>query len=223
MTRWTTLCLSGLTIYGCAMAVTGVALATSGPPVAGPTEVAAPGHLRHSPRPAGSPAPITSAGLTPAAVADAEQTTAFRPVELTLPSGASAPIVDSDVGDDGALTIPDDPKVVGIWTGGAQPGDRSGAVVIAGHIDSARFGIGVLAGLKGVQPSAVVELSAGQNTVRYRVVKTALVHQQRLASDAELFDQGGPPRLVIITCGGPFDPVKHHYRDNFIVTARPVA
>ncbi len=31
----------------------------------------------------------------------------------------------------------------------------------------------------------------------------------------------GPPRLVLITCDGPFDPVGHHYDDNVIVTAEP--
>ena len=29
--------------------------------------------------------------------------------------------------------------------------------------------------------------------------------------------------LRLITCGGPFDPVTHHYVDNYVVVARPAA
>jgi sortase (surface protein transpeptidase) len=145
------------------------------------------------------------------------------PLELTLPNGATAPIKAADVAEDGSLTIPDNPRVVGLWTDGAQPGERFGSVVIAGHVDSARYGIGVLAGLKGVKAGEVIELSAGRSVQRYRVVKSVMIRQQSLASDAGLFAQDGPPRLVVITCGGPFDPVRHRYRDNFIVTATPIA
>ncbi len=31
----------------------------------------------------------------------------------------------------------------------------------------------------------------------------------------------GRPRLVLVTCGGPFDRVAGHYRDNVVLTAVP--
>jgi hypothetical protein len=36
-----------------------------------------------------------------------------------------------------------------------------------------------------------------------------------------LFDTAGPPRLALVTCGGPFDSATGHYLDNIIVWAVP--
>jgi hypothetical protein len=37
----------------------------------------------------------------------------------------------------------------------------------------------------------------------------------------DIFSRNGKPRLVIVTCGGPFDQAIRHYRDNVVVTAVP--
>jgi hypothetical protein len=50
---------------------------------------------------------------------------------------------------------------------------------------------------------------------RYRVTSVRRVRKQALPSS--LYRRTGPARLVLVTCGGPFDG--HHYRDNIIVTA----
>ena len=31
----------------------------------------------------------------------------------------------------------------------------------------------------------------------------------------------GPAQLVLVTCGGAFDPVRHRYADNYVVVAAP--
>jgi hypothetical protein len=36
-----------------------------------------------------------------------------------------------------------------------------------------------------------------------------------------IFSRRGRPRLVLVTCGGPFDPSIGRYRDNVVVTAVP--
>ena len=36
-----------------------------------------------------------------------------------------------------------------------------------------------------------------------------------------IYSLEGAARLVLVTCGGPFDPVAGHYRDNVVVTAVP--
>jgi hypothetical protein len=38
---------------------------------------------------------------------------------------------------------------------------------------------------------------------------------------AEAFDRIGRARLVLITCGGPFDPSTGNYRDNIVAYAVP--
>ena len=152
------------------------------------------------------------------------QVVAYAPVRLVLPAGQQAPVVPVGVQNDGALVIPTDPKVVGYWNGGALPGERFGSVVVAGHVDSAKFGLGVLSALKRVQAGQIVQLQGptGQVT-RYRVTQIRLVTQQSLATDDQYFRQDGPARLVVITCGGPFDPVRHRYQDNVVVVATAVA
>jgi hypothetical protein len=163
-------------------------------------------------------------GQAPGAVRAGSQYPAFRPTTLRLPSGRTAPIEKSGVrDDDGSLQIPDDPDVVGWWTGGALAGEPFGGTVIAGHVDSRRFGLGVLAEMRGVRTGQVVVLANAKRSVTYRITGITNVPQARLAADTDVFAQSVPHRLVLITCGGPFNTKTHHYTENIIVTADPVA
>jgi hypothetical protein len=42
-----------------------------------------------------------------------------------------------------------------------------------------------------------------------------------VALPPEVFAVGGPPRLVLITCGGAFDRRTRNYADNVVVFAEP--
>jgi hypothetical protein len=119
----------------------------------------------------------------------------------------------------GALGIPADIKRVGWWRDGAQPGDRRGTVLLAGHVDSRKRGAGALYALKSARPGDVVTLQAGARTYRYRVTRVASMRKSALPKS--IYTRSGPRRLVIVTCGGPFDPRTRHYRDNVVVTAVP--
>jgi hypothetical protein len=165
-----------------------------------------------------------SAGIPSARQATAApgQIAAFVPTQMVLPSGTRAPVRLVGVAADGSLVVPDNPAEVGIWDGGARAGDVLGSLVIAGHVDSRRYGLGALYQLKGVDRGAVIELRHGSDRVRYMVTAVRSVNQQSLATDDEFFRQNVPHRLVVITCGGPFDRVQRRYRDNYIVLARPV-
>ncbi len=145
----------------------------------------------------------------------------FRPTRLVLPDGHSASVSAVGLHSDGSLVIPGDPRVVGWWTGGSMAGETSGSVVVAGHVDSASRGIGVLAALPALRPDQVVKLTRGRRTARYRIVSARLVPQAQLSKAGGLFRTDGDARLVLITCGGSFDPVRHRYADNYVVVARP--
>ena len=146
----------------------------------------------------------------------------FRPLVLALPGGATAPVLDSGLHPDGSLVIPDDPATVGWWDGGAQAGDAFGSVVVAGHVDSARFGIGVMAQLRTLRVGQFVELRAGAQRLRYRVVARSSLPQAELAARTDAFRQDIAPRLVLITCGGAFDRTRHRYQDNLVIYATPL-
>ena len=44
----------------------------------------------------------------------------------------------------------------------------------------------------------------------------------KAALPASIYTRTGAARLVLVTCGGPFDARAGHYRDNVIVTATPL-
>jgi len=148
----------------------------------------------------------------------------FRPGSLTLPDGTRATVRPVGVRmADASLEIPEDPHVVGWWSGGAMAGESSGSVVLAGHVDSRRYGLGTLSRLNGLRPGQVVTVGGEGQDLRYRVSSVRLVRQSELLGHHDVLGQDGAHRLVLLTCGGPFDRSLHRYRDNLVVLARPVA
>ena len=56
--------------------------------------------------------------------------------------------------------------------------------------------------------------------VRY-TVQARRVYVKAAGLPADIFTQTGPPRLVLISCGGTFDPSVHSYEENIVVYATP--
>lgn len=136
---------------------------------------------------------------------------------LTVPAiGVSAPVREVGVSE-GELEIPGDPAEVGIWRGGASPGDDSGTVLVTGHVswDGQR---GALWRLAATSPGDAVQLTdpAG-GTSHWRVDSVTSV--PRDADHPDLFTRDEEHRLVVVTCGGPL--VGGHYRDLVVVVALP--
>jgi hypothetical protein len=160
--------------------------------------------------------PSASAGTDIAARPDV-----FVPTRVVLPDGTGAPVVPVGLHGDGSLVVPDDVRTVGWWTGGSKAGEAYGSVVLAGHVDSATRGIGVFAELRRLSPGQVVALSSGPRQARYRIDSATRVPQAQISQDAGIFSVDGEARLVLVTCGGPFDPVRHRYQDNLVIVATP--
>jgi hypothetical protein len=144
------------------------------------------------------------------------------PVRLALPgSGVDAPVDPVGVQDDGQMAIPENVDRVGWYRFGPRPGD-AGSAVLAGHVDDAEQGLGVLASLSSLQPGDEVQVTDSDGTAtRWRVVSRELITKRALPL-TELFGREGPPRLTLITCGGPFLPEFRSYRDNVVVVAEPL-
>jgi hypothetical protein len=145
----------------------------------------------------------------------------FVPTRVVLPDGTTAPVVPVGLHPDGALVVPDDVRTVGWWTGGSEAGEAFGSVVVAGHVDSAAEGIGVFAALRRLNPGQVVELQGAGHALRYQITSATEVPQAEISARAGIFSIDGEPRLVLITCGGPFDRERHRYQDNLVVVATP--
>ena len=145
------------------------------------------------------------------------------PVRITAPGlGLDAPIDAVGVEPDGTMTLPDDVDRVGWYRFGPVPG-QEGSAVIAGHVDDVDQGLGVLAPVRDAEVGDEVEVTDGDGgTTRWRVVARELISKRALPLD-ELFRRDGPPRLTVITCGGPFLPEVGGYRDNVVVVAEALS
>jgi hypothetical protein len=144
-------------------------------------------------------------------------------VRLVVPgAGVTAPVDPVGVTADGLMQLPGDVRRVGWYRFGPAPGQPEGSAVLAGLVDSWDQGLGSLGRLRTVQPGDAVEVTdAAGATTRWQVVTRRLVAKPDLPL-AELFARSGPARLVLLTCGGPFDERTRSYRDNLVVVAEPV-
>jgi len=123
----------------------------------------------------------------------------------------------------GVLTVPDDPARVGWWVGSAAPGTSRGTTVIDGHIDSATAGVGAFWHLSALVPGDSVNVVTTTGaTVRYRVTARR-VYPKSVGLPSTLFTLIGPPTLLLISCGGPFDADSGSYQDNIAVFAVPTS
>jgi hypothetical protein len=212
-----------------ATAVLGVALAVAAPttwgltrpePTAGAPVTQALGAPSSPGVAAVEPGDLPIVAARPAAPATAAQLPA--PVHLAVPArGVDAVVEAVGVQPDGQMTLPDDVDRVGWYRFGPAPG-ADGSAVIAGHVDDREQGLGALAPLREAEvgDEVVVTDSAGTGT-RWRVLSRELIQKQVLPLD-RLFAREGPPRLTLITCGGPFLAEFGSYRDNVVVVTEPL-
>ncbi|SFF92314.1 class F sortase [Blastococcus tunisiensis] len=178
------------------------------------------------------PAPASSAGgreavgtlpevtTRPATPDGQEQRPA--PVRLSVPAlGVDTTVDPVGVEPDGQMTIPAEVDRVGWYRFGPAPGD-DGSAVIAGHVDDREQGLGAMAPLRDAQVGQDVAVTdASGTTTTWRIVSREVIQKQVLPLD-RLFAREGPPRLTLITCGGPFLEEYASYRDNVVVVAEPL-
>jgi sortase family protein len=120
----------------------------------------------------------------------------------------------------GALDVPPLIHRAGWWLDGMTPGSRTGSTLIAGHVDSAKAGLGAFGPLREARPGQTVQVTTKNGQRRtYRIVSVQVMLKEKLPPS--IYSRLGRPRLTLVTCGGPFDPSVGHYRDNVVVTAVP--
>jgi hypothetical protein len=177
-----------------------------------------------APTPSGARSPTVAERSGPtAAVADLVRDSPSRPGPTALRLPALG--VDAQVGPvaelpDGSLAVPSNPHVLGWWYHSAAPGDPAGTVVVIGHVDTARDGAGALFRLSTARPGQHIVLDTPHGQHHYVVAATRGYPKAHLPT-RDIFATGGRPRLVLITCGGAFDPHTRQYADNIVVYATP--
>lgn len=174
--------------------------------------------------PPGASTTPSELATAPAKLDDLRRSAQTRPVAVSVPGySGSAPVLQrttDPVG--GGLDLPTDPHEVAWWSAGSQPGDGQGNVVLASHISyNGRYG--PFTRLASLHRGQVVSLrTAGGQLRRYQII--AIRQFAKGALDRQgLFRTDGPPRLLLVTCGGHYDPATRNYADNIVVTADPVS
>jgi sortase (surface protein transpeptidase) len=185
--------------------------------------------------PAVAAVPVVNTGTVPATrtVPSAPASTAHRATtaprpqpmsavggQLAIPRlGVTSERIDEVGTKNGVLDVPLDPHVLGWWTGGATPGSGAGSVVIDGHINYNGVS-GTLSVLPQLRVGDTVQLTNGGHTLPYRV-SAVRTYDKAAGLPVELFARTGSERLVLITCGGPFDASTGNYEDNIVAFATP--
>lgn len=174
------------------------------------------------------PAATSTATSTTTSTASSSSQTGRQPVvptvigaprRLQLPAaGVDAAVVPVGVGSGRELAVPGDVHLLGWWSSGPLPGSPAGTVVIDGHVDD-RGGPGALFRLARTPVGSALVLQTPAGVLRYAVQARRLYGKDQLPGD--LFTAAGRPRLVLITCGGPFDRASGHYQDNVVLYALP--
>lgn len=206
------LALSGsllLALGGCAAAPSVVALASSPPAVSSPAATVS------EPAPSVPPVPTRDATILTAAGPIAPTELRIGAIDLGMVVAAVG------VTDDSLMELPPDTAVAGWYRFGPGVSEAAGTTVIAAHVDSNAYGLGPFARLKDLAPGESIELTTADGTVAPYTVSTVNTVVKAEVPLADVFSRDGPPRLVLITCGGDFDYTSRHYLSNVIVEATP--
>jgi sortase (surface protein transpeptidase) len=134
---------------------------------------------------------------------------------------ADQPIVPVQVDAEAVLGVPEDPQVIGWWEGGAAPGAGTGTVVFDAHTDSRQYGKGPLSRARELQPGDRATVISEGGTREY-AVDAIREYEKVVLPWEELFAQDVEERMILITCGGDFDPERRSYRSNIVVFFTPV-
>lgn len=179
------------------------------------------------PTPATVPSAPPGASLPEVPVADARL--GAVPVPTVLPPSrlvvdglpVDMPLEPVGVAEDGTMELVPDTDVAGWYRFGSGIDEPDGTIVIAAHVDSLTYGLGPFVEIKKAQPGQTIRLTGPDGADRVFSVQTVETTQKTEVDLASVFVRDGPPRLVLITCGGDFDYDTRHYLSNVVVTAVP--
>ena len=160
-------------------------------------------------------AAFTVTAPTPSAVAPSGPP---PPGRLIIPRlGVNAQVLGVGIAKDGSMAVTNESYTVGWYKLGVVPGD-AGDAVITGHLDWYDTSHAVFYNLKALRAGDDIEVQRLDGvTKHFTVTSTATVAYN--ASVPGLFVAGGPSRLSLITCGGPWDARKGEYLQRVIVNA----
>jgi sortase (surface protein transpeptidase) len=129
------------------------------------------------------------------------------------------PVRDIGLEDDGQLEIPDETEI-GWYKYGATAG-HPGATVLAAHVNW-KGSQGPFSQLGTVEPGDQIEVALDDGTTRNYLVTERTMYGKLELPKERIWRNTGPEELVLITCGGDFNPEIRRFKSNIVVYAVPV-
>lgn len=144
-----------------------------------------------------------------------------QPVGLQIDSidVSRFPVRDIGLEDDGQLEIPDETEI-GWYKYGATAG-HPGATVLAAHVNW-KGSQGPFSQLGTVEPGDQIEVALDDGSTRNYVVTERTMYGKLMLPRERIWRNTGPEELVLITCGGEFNPEIRSFKSNIVVYAVPV-
>jgi sortase (surface protein transpeptidase) len=157
----------------------------------------------------------------PSSTAPAPVEPKAQPVGLQIDSidVSRFPVRDIGLEDDGQLEIPDETEI-GWYKYGATAG-HPGATVLAAHVNW-KGSQGPFSQLGTVEPGDQIEVALDDGTTRNYVVTERTMYGKLMLPRERIWRSTGPEELVLITCGGEFNPEIRSFKSNIVVYAVPV-
>jgi sortase (surface protein transpeptidase) len=161
------------------------------------------------------------------ATTDPPETTSTIPQPRAEPVGLQIDTIDvsrypvRSVGlqDNGQLEIPDETEI-GWYKYGATAG-HPGSTVLAAHVNW-KGSQGPFSQLGSVEPGDQIEVALDDGTTRtYEVTERTMYGKLALPKE-RIWRNTGAEELVLITCGGQFNPEIRSFKSNIVVYAVPV-
>jgi hypothetical protein len=155
------------------------------------------------------------------------ETTSTLPAPRAEPVGLQIDTIDvsrypvRSVGlqDNGQLEIPDETEI-GWYKYGATAG-HPGSTVLAAHVNW-KGSQGPFAQLGSVEPGDQIEVALDDGTTRNYEVTERTMYGKLMLPRERIWRNTGPEELVLITCGGEFNPEIRSFKSNIVVYAVPI-
>lgn len=203
--------LQGSGLLGAALALTGALLMACQAPADTSTDTTAPLAAER-----GKPVADRQGGDRP----QLDPETASVPISVTIPK-AKAPIDPVTTIQNGELQLPGTAQIIAWWAGGAAPGEKTGVISLAGHVNTRTEKSGVFTRLAQLKPGDKVHLKTYGGKLYSYVVTKPPKQYDKSGLPAELFDPNAKHQLALITCSGKWNPKTRAYPKNLIVWAVP--
>lgn len=160
---------------------------------------------------------LSARSAVPAARADSPPS-GINPVELIIPAiGVDASVQDQGLADDGSMGVPDNFTDAAWYDLGYAPG-QDGNAIFTGHVSSTDAP-GVFYNIEYLQQGDTISVIGDDGTeLDYTVQEVDTYSQDSVPLD-QLFTPMDQPGLVLITCGGDWDPVAHLFSNRIVVYA----